>query len=132
MSDDEWTTVNSKKHAPPKNERNQTVMQNWEPVVLKNVKKTNVATTKPNISQQEIINRKLENDEPIKVKSLSNESRQELIKARVAKNMNQDKVAQALAIQSNIYKNIENGKTIPPPGLLSKINNLLGTKVKLT
>ena len=43
-----------------------------------------------------------------------------------------EKLAQALAIPANLYKDIENGKTIPQQNVLSKINSFLGTKVKLT
>lgn len=133
MSDnDEWTNVSSKK-APPKNSVSGFEHQNWEPTIIKGNAKTN-ATSQPKVklNPEAIRLAKLENDEPVKVKSLSNESRQELIKGRVAKGLNQEKMAQALAIQANLYKDIENGKVIPNQTILNKINNFLGTKVKLT
>jgi ribosome-binding protein aMBF1 (putative translation factor) len=133
MSDnDDWSNVSSKK-APPKNEVKGFEHQNWEPTILKGKPKTtNSIQPKVNRDPEAIRLAKLENDEPIKVKSLSNEARQELIKGRVAKGLNQEKTAQALAIQANMYKDIENGKIIPNQNILTKINNFLGTKVKLT
>jgi hypothetical protein len=75
---------------------------------------------------------KLEAGEPIKLKSLSIEARQDLIKGRVAKGLNQEKLALSLAIPANLYKDIENGKTIPQQNVLNKINRYLGTTVKLS
>jgi len=75
---------------------------------------------------------KLEAGEPIKLKSLSIESRQDLIKGRDAKGLNQEKLALSLAIPANLYKDIENGKTIPQQNVLNKINRYLGTMVKLS
>jgi ribosome-binding protein aMBF1 (putative translation factor) len=134
MSDDDWTTVGTKKQAIPKNERNQVVTQNWEPVTLKNTKKPVENTKKNNVSYQESVNRKLENNDVtgVKIKCLSPEARQDMVKGRVAKKMNQERMAQALSIQVNLYKDIENGKVIPNPDLLIKISNLIGIKIKLS
>jgi len=134
MSDnDEWSTVSSKKKAPPKNSVSGFEHQNWEPTIVHGKPKTTttqVNKVKPN--PEAIRLAKLENDEPVKIKTLSNDARQELIKGRVAKGLNQEKLAQSINIQANLYKDIENGKVVPTPNLLNKINNFLGTKAKLT
>ena len=135
-NENDWETVVTKKKVNVKNEPVVTSHQNWDPVVIhgKNAKpvsgqkKVPVINNNPEIAKL----RKLDGDEIVKLKSLSNESRQELIQMRVAKGYNQEKLAQALAMPVNLYKDIENGKTTPQHNVLMKINNFLGTKVKLT
>jgi hypothetical protein len=132
MSDnDNWTTVSSKK-ALPKNTTPGFEHQNWDNVVINKKPSPNSNQTKKNINPEAIRLAKLDNNDFVKLKSLSIDARQELVKARVAKGFNQEKLAQALAIPANLYKDIENGKTIPQQNVLSKINSFLGTKVKLT
>ena len=132
MSDnDNWTTVSSKK-ALPKNTTPGFEHQNWDNVVINKKPSPNSNQTKKNINPEAIRLAKLDNNDFVKLKSLSIDARQELVKGRVAKGFNQEKLAQALAIPANLYKDIENGKTIPQQNILSKINNFLGTKVKLT
>lgn len=134
MSDNEWTTVTSKKQAPPKNTVSGFEHQNWDKTVIhgKPSTTTQKTTVRKNMDPEAIRLAKLANDEPVKIKSLSISDRQEIIKGRVAKGFNQDKFAQELCIPSNLYKDIENGKSIPSQVLLNKINYSLGTKVKLT
>jgi hypothetical protein len=111
--------------------------QDWETITLRAPKGTVFKDTPKEIvkkgnNAEAIRLAKLDNaEEPLKQKILSMGSRQELIKARVAKGLNQEKLANALSIQTTLYKDIENGKTIPAQNILSKINNFLGTKVKL-
>ena len=50
---------------------------------------------------------------------------------RAAKGLKQDQLAQALAMPVNLYKDIENGKTIPTQQQLTKINNYLKINLKL-
>jgi ribosome-binding protein aMBF1 (putative translation factor) len=132
MSDnDNWTTVSSKK-ALPKNTTPGFEHQNWDNVVINKKPSPNSNQIKKNINPEAIRLAKLDNNDFVKLKSLSIDARQELVKGRVAKGFNQEKLAQALAIPANLYKDIENGKTIPQQNVLSKINSFLGTKVKLT
>jgi len=142
MSNDEneWTTVVSKKKVAPKNENapaNPNVMQDWDKVVIhgksapsSTIKKS--IAPRINLTPEAIKIQKIEAGEIIKPKILSLDARQELIKGRVAKGYNQEKLAQALAMPANLYKDIENGKTVPQHNILNKINNFLGTKAKLT
>jgi ribosome-binding protein aMBF1 (putative translation factor) len=146
MSDnnDNWTTVSNKKQpkekkdpsqGSPKNAVSGFEHQNWEKTIIHG--KSNNSTgpkqiVHKNINPEAIRLAKLENDETIKLKSLSLDARQELVKGRVAKGLNQEKLANALSMPANLYKDIENGKTIPQQNILSKINFFLGTKAKLT
>ncbi len=141
MSENEWTTVDSKKKTHSKNgsqESNKNIEpqyehQNWAATVIHGKSsKPGPTQTKKTYSEEAIRLAKIENDEPVKQKILTIESRQELIKGRVAKGLNQEKLANALCIPANLYKDIENGKVVPQSAVLSKINNFLGTKVKLT
>ena len=135
-NENDWETVVTKKKVNVKNETVVASHQNWDPVIIhgKNAKSVSVQKQVPVINNNPDIAklRKLDGDEIVKLKSLSIESRQELIQMRVAKGYNQEKLAQALALPVNLYKDIENGKTIPQHNVLMKINNFLGTKVKLT
>jgi len=142
MSNDEneWTTVVTKKRQPSKNENapvNPNAIQDWDRVIIhgksapsSTIKKAIVP--RQNLSSEAIKMQKIEAGEIIKPKILSIDARQELIKGRVAKGYNQEKLAHALAMPANLYKDIENGKTIPQINVLNKINNFLETKAKLT
>ena len=136
--EEEWNTVvGKKKKNTPKAEKNVTILQDWNKVVING---TAVKSTIPNrytnptvnISPEAIKMRKIEDGEITRLKCLSIDARQELIKARAEKKLTQDKVAQALSMPANLYKDIENGKTIPQQNILSKINHFLGTHAKLT
>jgi ribosome-binding protein aMBF1 (putative translation factor) len=142
MSNDEneWTTVVSKKKVAPKNENapaNPNVMQDWDKVVIHGKSAPSSTIKKAiapriNLTPEAIKIQKIEAGEIIKPKILSLDARQELIKGRVAKGYNQEKLAQALAMPANLYKDIENGKTVPQHNILNKINNFLGTRAKLS
>jgi ribosome-binding protein aMBF1 (putative translation factor) len=141
MSNDEseWTTVVTKKKQPPKNENaavNPNAIQDWDRVIIhgksapSNAKK--IIAPRVNLTPDAIKMQKIEAGEIIKPKILSIDARQELIKGRVAKGFNQEKLAQALAMPANLYKDIENGKAIPQINVLNKINRFLGTTAKLS
>ena len=114
--------------------------QHWEPTIIRS--NNSSSNTRSNTGPRVIVPRnntadaaliqKLDSNEIVKLKSLSMEARQELVTRRVAKGLNQEKLAQALCIPANLYKDIENGKTTPQQNVLSKINNFLGCRVKLT
>jgi len=110
--------------------------QDWDPVVI-NKKITNNNVNKPTVPQQRMAGSKQlreVNDATSagKLKELQGGDRQIMISMRVAKGLKQDELAQALAMPASIYKNIENGKTIPTPQQLNKINNYLKINLKLS
>ena len=140
QNENEWTTVVTKKRHPPKNENapvNPNAIQDWDRVIIHGKSAPSSTIKKAiapriNLSPEAIKMQKIESGEIIKPKILSIDARQELIKGRVAKGYNQEKLAQALAMPANLYKDIENGKAIPQHNILNKINNFLGTKAKLS
>ena len=110
--------------------------QDWEPVII-NKKLTNNNINKPLVAQQKMIGSKQlkEVDEATsagKLKELHGGDRQIMISMRAAKGLKQDELAQALAMPASVYKNIENGKAIPTPQQLNKINNYLKINLKLS
>ena len=104
--------------------------QDWEPVIISN-NKHNPVKKQVHIGVQQI--NALENATEVgKLKELSIPDRQIMISMRAAKGLKQDQLSQALSMPVNIYKNIENGKTIPNQQQLNKINNYLKINLKLT
>ena len=136
--EEEWSTVvGKKKKTTPKAEKNVTVMQDWDKVIIhgtaaKSTVPARYTNPKVNINPEAIKMKKLEEGEITRLKCLSIEARQEIIKARAEKKLTQDKVAQALSMPANLYKDIENGKTIPQQNILTRINYFLGTHAKLS
>jgi len=109
--------------------------QDWNNVVIHGKPKqlNQAKVIQPRISQEANHMRKIEESTEVgKLKQLSNADRQLLISSRAARKLTQVQVAQALAMHVNLYKDIENGKTIPNQQQLSKINNYLKINVKLT
>jgi ribosome-binding protein aMBF1 (putative translation factor) len=110
--------------------------QDWEVVTIRSSKPKSTTTDNSNGLSQESkdnLNRvhKLESADVVKFKKLDAESRQTLIRARVAKGMKQDQLAHAINMPANIYKSYENGNSIPTQADLNKINNYLKTNLKL-
>lgn len=111
--------------------------QDWEKIVIHG-KSANINHHKmkksivPKVSTQAIQMKKIEESTEIgKLKELHLGDRQMMISMRAAKGLKQDQLAQALAMPVNLYKDIENGKTIPTQQQLTKINNYLKINLKL-
>ena len=111
--------------------------QDWEPVTIGN--KRNVVATATNgvkglnYSADYHIARKVdEASVPIKLKSLSHESRQAMIAARVALKMTQIDVNQRASFATHSIRDFESGRTTPSHSQLTIINRILKTNVKLT
>jgi ribosome-binding protein aMBF1 (putative translation factor) len=67
-----------------------------------------------------------------KLKQLQLEDRQTMISMRTNKKLKQDQIAGILSMPVNLYKDIENGKTIPTQQQLQRINNYLKINLKLS
>jgi ribosome-binding protein aMBF1 (putative translation factor) len=108
--------------------------QDWDKIIInKTLKKNNKTNVKPQITQEAKQLKSIENSSEIgKLRQIKLEDRQIMISMRAAKGVKQDQVAQALSMPHNLYKDIENGKTIPTQQQLNKINNYLKTNIKLT
>jgi ribosome-binding protein aMBF1 (putative translation factor) len=67
---------------------------------------------------------------PVSLLKLSHVMRQELIRSRTNKKMNQQDLAHAVHTQTTVIKALEGGQVIQDKTVLTRINNLLGTKLK--
>jgi ribosome-binding protein aMBF1 (putative translation factor) len=107
--------------------------QDWDKIIIKRTpKKNHTSNVKPQITHEAKQLKNIENSSEIgKLKHIQLEDRQTMISMRVAKGLKQDQIAQALSMPHNLYKDIENGKTIPSQQQLNKINNYLKTNIKL-
>ena len=113
--------------------------QDWEPVTIgtkRNVAasiKGTVAVKGLNYSADSHVTRKVdEATVPIKLKSLSHESRQAMIAARVALKMSQIDVNQRASFATHSIRDFESGRTNPSHSQLSIINRILKTNLKMT
>jgi putative transcription factor len=73
-----------------------------------------------------------EHGETFKQNILAFDLRQELQKARVQKGWTQAQLAQKISEPVTVVQNYENGKAVPKPQILNKLNRLLGTHLKVT
>jgi len=112
--------------------------QDWEPVTIGRVIRNAAApATKgvkgPNYSADSHVARKVdEATVPIKLKSLSHESRQAMIAARVALKMTQIDVNQRASFATHSIRDFESGRTNPSHSQLAIINRILKTNLKMT
>lgn len=109
--------------------------QDWNNLVIHGKSKTlnQPKTIIPKTTQQSIQLKKIEESNDVgKLKELHLGDRQIIISSRAARGLKQDQIAQALSMPANLYKDIENGKTIPTQQHLNKINNYLKINVKLS
>jgi ribosome-binding protein aMBF1 (putative translation factor) len=124
--------------------------QDWQPVTIGNKRNATATATKgtatkgtatkgtatvkgPNFSADYYVARKVdEATVPVKLKSLSPESRQALIAARVALKMTQIDVNQRASFATHSIRDFESGRTTPSHSQLSILNRILKTNLKLT
>jgi ribosome-binding protein aMBF1 (putative translation factor) len=104
--------------------------QDWQTVVVrgKAVKKTHA--TPPPKSAHSALMHKLDHDEPVKIKKLSNESRQAIIHARVGMSMNQTQLNTACSFPINSIRDIESGRVTPSPTQLNVLSRVLKLVLK--
>ena len=108
--------------------------QQWETIVIrkKGNTKTSQSAAKPPVSQATKLMRALDSEGPVKVKILSSDSRQEIVRARAAASMNQVQLNTACSFPSNIIRDIESGRIIPTPQQLNVLNRVLKLALKYT
>jgi ribosome-binding protein aMBF1 (putative translation factor) len=110
--------------------------QDWTPVVVKNNKaraaaRAAAAAARPAITHAAAVARRLEDDDLPKVtKSLSDESRQAMIRMRCDKKLNQTQLNTALAFPLHTVRDIEAGKLCPTPAQLNNLSRYLGVQLK--
>ena len=106
--------------------------QDWTQVVVRNRKIPSTAGShKPQVTAAVAAVRRLEDDDaPKKAKSLSAESKQGIISARVAKGWNQTQLNTQCAFPQHTIRDIENGKLTPTPQQLNVLSRVLKLVLK--
>lgn len=103
--------------------------QDWTDVKVGRPK--HKAPPPPKASSSVVMNHVLETEElPVPKKSLSHESRKELVQKRVALEMNQTQLNNACSFPPNTIRDIENGKLCPNPTQLTILNRVLKASLK--
>jgi len=111
-------------------------IQDWEPVTIRG-KNPSVGTAAqrvsvPRKSTESIRLAKLENtDEIKKPKTLTSESRQALVAARVALKKSQAEMDAKCAFPKNTFREIEAGRLTPLGAMLNRINRELKISLRL-
>ncbi len=116
--------------------------QNWEPVVLRRgaPKNQNEAAARGMLEKRARDSKSTEHqharalaesDDPKKPKTVLPESRQELIKARLAKKLTQDQADATCSLPKHTFKGLESGHLTPNPQILSKISREMGINLRL-
>ena len=103
--------------------------QDWQTVTVRRSAKKATSSAPP-VSAHTALMRKLDSDEPVKIKSLSSASRQSIIQARVALGWNQVQLNTSCSFPSNSIRDIESGKAIPSPKQLNILNRVLKLSLK--
>ncbi len=75
--------------------------------------------------------RAIEEKEVGKVKHVSNESRAELARVRIEKNMSQAQADAACGLPRNTFNGLESGKIVPTGDILSKVARGIHVNIKL-
>ena len=104
--------------------------QDWTPVVVNKVKTRSSASVQKHVSPGLAAQHRIENDEPRKTKSLSPESRQAILQARVANKWNQTQLNTQCSFPQNTIRDIENGKLCPTPQQLNVLSRVLKVILK--
>lgn len=104
--------------------------QDWTPVVVNKIKTRSSASGEKHVSPGLAAQDRLENDEPRKTKSLSPESRQAILQARVANKWNQTQLNTQCSFPQNTIRDIENGKLCPTPQQLNVLSRVLKVILK--
>ena len=102
--------------------------QDWQTVVVRQKKQT--TSRAPPVSAHTALMRKLDSDEPVKRKTLSSASRQEIILARTALSLNQTQLNTACSFPQNSIRDIESGRVTPSPTQLGVLNRILKLRIK--
>lgn len=113
--------------------------QDWNPVILRSsggapaASRSTVRTIVPRAPTAEAAQvRKLDAAEtPIRIKTLTPESRGELVKKRVEMKKNQTELNQACNFPPNTIREIEAGRLAPTLQQLNTLNRVLKTGLKL-
>lgn len=103
--------------------------QDWTPVVIRKARSSAVSSPIRQTAESAQI-RKLEQNDIVKVKQLSKESRQEIVSRRALLKMTQTQLNQACLFPPNTINKIESGQLSPTISQLNALNRFLKTGLK--
>ena len=106
--------------------------QDWNSVIIKGGKSKTVGPSKvtTRVAPEVTRMRKVENEETVKQKSLTPESRQEIIQRRVINKWNQTDLNNQCCFPINTIREIEAGRITPSIQQLNTLNRVLKTGLK--
>ena len=106
--------------------------QDWTPVTVRKTTQTKATANSPAQRQtsDSAQTRKLAENDIVKLKQLSRESRQELVSRRAILKMTQVQLNQACLFPINTINKIESGQLAPSVSQLNTLNRLLKTGLK--
>lgn len=110
--------------------------QDWKPVQITSTKGTvaakTIAHTLHKVAPEVAHARKIDSaDAPQKLKTLTPESRQELVKKRIDMEKSQQQLNQLCCFPPNTIRDLEAGKLHPTIGQLNTLNRVLKAGLKL-
>lgn len=108
-------------------------IQDWDPVIVhgKSAPASKVHTQKPKQSPLAAHLAKVEREDYVKPKSLTSESKQAMIQARVAQKMTQVDLDRKCSFPAHTINAIESGKLTPSSGQMNLLNRILKITLKL-
>lgn len=110
-------------------------IQDWEPVTIRSknpsigTKKTAVTVERKSSEAARLA--KLEREDVVKPKTLTSESRQALVAARVGLKKSQTEMDRQCAFPANTFREIEAGRLTPVGAMLNRINRELKISLRL-
>ncbi len=107
-------------------------MSDFTTIVISNGSKKNDPSKTPLFVSQgaSVEYKNVISDDPEPIRKPSHTFKMSLQQARMGKKLTQKQLASMLNINEHDIKKFENGLVFPPPQLLSRINSILGTKLK--
>jgi ribosome-binding protein aMBF1 (putative translation factor) len=109
-------------------------IQDWEPVTIRTKNPTVGAKQRVTVerrSSEAARLAKIEREETVKPKTLTAESRKELIAARLALKKSQSDMDAQCALPKNTFREIEAGRLTPMGPMLNRINRELKISLRL-
>lgn len=111
--------------------------QDWNPTILRKnntqfkKKGTSVLKTsgRKNAQRGQHANSKMDDNEYCPEKKVSHELKMQIQKARTGKKLTQKQLANQCNLTIKTIQDYENGKALPNPQILNKLNRVLGVKL---
>jgi ribosome-binding protein aMBF1 (putative translation factor) len=106
-------------------------IQDWNPVTIHGKSAPSKLSTRPKVSNEAAHLAKIEREDFVKSKVLSNESKQALIQARVAQKLTQVELDRKCSFPPHTINAFESGKLTPSNGQMNILSRVLKITLKL-